>query len=64
MYIGYIDGAANREGPMNDEQNNDEQDKALRDRFNNMGDAFKKHFDITKPGTEPIKDETEKRNRK
>lgn len=49
---------------MNDEQNNDEQDKALRDRFNNMGDAFKKRFDMTKPGTEPIKDETEKRNRK
>lgn len=60
MYIRYIDEAAERKDPMSDEKNNDEQDKALRDRFNNMGDAFKKRFDMTKPGTEPIKDKTKR----
>lgn len=46
---------------MRDEQDNDEQDKALRERFGNMEKAFKERFDMTKPGTEPIKDEDKKR---
>lgn len=46
---------------MNDEKNEDENDKALRERFGNMEQAFKERFEMTKPGTEPIKDEDKKR---
>jgi hypothetical protein len=58
MYIGYIDGEADRKDPMNDDKKDDQEDEVLRERFGRIGDAFKERFEMTKPGVEPIKDKT------